>query len=235
MWTISNGSGAISPSQRERPSHREFEHNVSSNAWHTWPRLWLGLLRAQMTERATLASLAHRTTLDSGQLTGSPLDGHLSLCSYIWRRDYYAREVRPNKRPHLALLAYVAMSSDNVHILTYAVSQKAASSDKPSNEHSSSRALEGQRALRMAVFTCHFQRILDALPEPGSSTNSLSGIRPKSARNVKPQKIKYSCCQFPLELAAQILSRLTCYLQSPYTTRPLRSSVWALFCESFAT
>ena len=166
-------------------------------------------------------------------MTGSPLDDHLSLCSHIWRRDYHACELRPNKRPHLALLAHVAMSSDNVHMLTYAVSQKAANSDKPSNEHSSSRALEGQRALRMAVFTCHLQRILDAFPEPGSSTNSSSGIRPKSARNVKPQKIKYSCRQFSLELAAQILSHLTYYLQSRYTTRPLRGSVWALFCESF--
>ena len=69
-----------------------------------------------------------------------------------------------------------------------AVSQKAAGSDKPSNEHSSSWGLEGQRALRTAVFTCHLQRILDALPEPGSSTNTSSGIRPKSPRNVKPPK-----------------------------------------------
>lgn len=52
--------------------------------------------------------------------------------------------------------------------------------------------LEGQRALRTAVFTRHLQRILDALPEPESeatsSTNSSCGPG-RSPRKVQPSNI----------------------------------------------
>ena len=73
----------------------------------------LGLLRARTTEWSPLAPLAHTTTSDSGQLR-CPLHGHLSLYGHIWTCNYHAPEPRMNKGPHLALLAHVAMSSDNV-------------------------------------------------------------------------------------------------------------------------
>lgn len=42
--------------------------------------------------------------------------------------------------------------------------------------------LEGQRALRTAVFTRHLQRILDALPEPGSDGTSSSALGKENAK-----------------------------------------------------
>ena len=71
------------------------------------------------------------------------------------------------------------------------VSQKKRDSDRSSIEHYSMWSLEGQRALRTAVFTRHLQHILDALPEPGTSpasTNSSSRTRPSSAKKAHPQK-----------------------------------------------
>jgi NAD(P)-dependent dehydrogenase (short-subunit alcohol dehydrogenase family) len=76
------------------------------------------------------------------------------------------------------------------------VSQNRTDFDKPKPDASltaykSSWRLEGQRALRTAVFMRHLQRILDALPDPEltlTSPNSSSAIGPTSQNQIKPHK-----------------------------------------------
>ena len=112
------------------------------------------------------------TTLLLPALLVAPVERDIRIISFV--NPFYAAAAPAfNHRPSSAIYTQNMADSDTPQ------------PDSSSTAHDSTWRLEGQRALRTAVFMRHLQRILDALPESGPSPASTtsSGIRSSAVKS----------------------------------------------------
>ncbi|KAF8499362.1 hypothetical protein JB92DRAFT_2982230 [Gautieria morchelliformis] len=148
--------------------------------WSTGPDRMANLLNEESMRRDEGAMATFLlTTLLLPALLVAPIERDIRVINFV--NPFYAAAA-PAFNPRLSSVIYNPVSESDT------------SKSRPASppiEHSSSWSLEGQRALRTAVFIRHLQRILDALPEPGSSpttTNPSSATRDSSTQIIRPRK-----------------------------------------------
>ncbi|KAF8588836.1 hypothetical protein K439DRAFT_1405655 [Ramaria rubella] len=122
------------------------------------------------------------TTLLLPALLVAPMERDIRIINFV--NPFYAAAA-PAFNPKLSSTIYNPPSQKS--------GSEKLKSEPSAAQRSSFWSFEGQRALRTAVFTRHLQRILDALPEPGSSpasssTNTSPGIGPNTKSEKKSQK-----------------------------------------------
>ena len=122
------------------------------------------------------------TTLLLPAMLVAPIERDIRIISVV--NPFYAAAA-PAFNPWLSSVTYSPISQNRTD------SDDKSKPVTPSTVNKSSWMLEGQRALRTAVFMRHLQRILDALPDPGltpASPMASSAIGPSPENQIKPHK-----------------------------------------------